>query len=93
MLKIKNLKIALMVLLIPFIMESCEIFGLELQQPYEYDYEIGVPDNHVNLKTLDFIKSRPDLFSLLQEAIEYADATSLYSEANATYILPHEQGF
>lgn len=93
MLKIKNLKIALMVLLIPFIMESCEIFGLELQQPYEYDYEIGVPDNHVNLKTLDFIKSRPDLFSLLLEAIEYADAASLYSEANATYILPTNKAF
>jgi uncharacterized surface protein with fasciclin (FAS1) repeats len=93
MLKKINFKILLMVLLVPFIMESCEIFGLELQQPYEYDYKIGVPDNHVNLKTLDFIKSRPDLFSLLLEAIEYADATSLYSEANATYILPTNKAF
>lgn len=89
----KNFKIVLMVLIIPFIMESCEIFGLELQQPYEYDYKVGVPDNRVNLKTLDFIKSRPDLFSLLLEAIEYADATTLYAEANATYILPTNTAF
>lgn len=93
MLKMRNFKIALMVFSIPFIMESCEVFGLELQQPYKYDYEIGVPDNHVHLKTLDFIKSRPDLFSLLLEAIEYADAAGLYSEANATYILPTNKAF
>lgn len=93
MLKKKYLKILLMVFVIPFMMVGCEIFGLELQQPYEYDYKIGVPDNHVNLKTLDFIKSRPDLFSLLLEAIEYADASSLYSEANATYILPTNRAF
>lgn len=93
MLKKKNIKLALMVLLVPFVMESCEIFGLELQQPYKYDYEIGMPDNHVHLKTLEFIKSRPDLFSLLLEAIEYADITSFYSDANATYILPTNTAF
>ena len=89
----KNFKLILMVLCVPFMMESCEIFGLELQQPYDYDYKVGVPDNRVNLKTMDFIQSRADLFSLLLEAIEYADAASLYTEENATYILPTNTAF
>ena len=89
----KNVRIVLMILTIPFILGSCEIFGLDLQKPYEYDYEIGVPDNKVNMNTLEFIKSRPDLFSLLEEAIEYVELTNTYSESNATYILPTNKAF
>jgi uncharacterized surface protein with fasciclin (FAS1) repeats len=87
------LKITGLIILISFSLKGCEIFGLEFQEPYHYDYKAGMPDNRLKQNTLDFIKSRPDLFSILLEAIEYVDATSLYSEKNATYLLPTNTAF
>lgn len=80
-------------LLFPLLLAGCEFFGLEFQQPYKYDYEIGMYDNRVHLSTLDFIKSRPDLFRLLIEGIEYAEMESFYSEKEATYLLPTNAAF
>lgn len=93
MLNKKYIKLLITVIILPLFLASCEMFGLEFQKPYVYDYEAGVPNNHLNLTTLDFIRSRPDLFTVLNEAITYAEMENLYKEANATYLLPTDNAF
>lgn len=72
---------------------SCEVFGLEYQEPYEFDYEAGIPDNNVHMSTYDFILSRPDLFSVLADAIEYAEMEDYYHMENSTYLLLTNSAF
>jgi hypothetical protein len=68
------------------LLSSCEkITGLKLQEPYEF--EPGLIDNRINMTALEFIKSRPDLFSSLIEAINYAQMEDFYTQQNATYFL------
>lgn len=89
----KYIKIMLAVAIIPLIFTSCEIFGLEVQESYDYDYSAGQYDNHINMTVWEFINSRQDLFLLMKEAIEYADMQDMYNEANATYILLADKAF
>lgn len=44
------------------LLASCEIFGLDFQDSYDYDYDAGMPSNKVNMSAYDFIKSRTDIF-------------------------------
>lgn len=68
-------------------MTSCEVFGLDLQEPYEFDYNAGIPDNNVHMTTYEFIQSRTDLFSIMADAIEYADMQDYYEMSDCTYLL------
>ena len=65
---------------------SCELAGLELQRDAKF-----VPkatDNNVPMTAWEFIQSRPDIFSGMQEAIEYTGLQELYQkESGNTYIL------
>ncbi|MBQ7441979.1 MAG: hypothetical protein IJV52_10820, partial [Prevotella sp.] len=52
-----------------FGMTSCELFGLDYQE--DADFVAKKTDNNVNMTALEFINSRPDIFSSLIDAIEY----------------------
>lgn len=63
-----------------------------LQKDYEY---IKTPiDPHVHMSVWDFIRSRPDEFSLLQEAISHAGMEEIYRQTDDkyTYLLINNQG-
>ena len=49
---------------------SCEVFGLDYQDTYDFDYDKGLANNQVEMTVYDFIASRTDMFSLLKEAIK-----------------------
>lgn len=66
-------------------MTSCELFGLDFSE--SADFEAKKSDNRVEMNALDFIKSRPDIFSSLLDAIEYAGVEDMYLESGNTYIL------
>lgn len=66
---------------------GCELAGLELQQPYEYDYNAGMYSNETHKTAWEFIQSRPDLFSIMQEGIEYAGLQDTFNMSGCTYIL------
>lgn len=91
--KKKLIKTILAVCAFPLALTSCEVFGLELQKPYDFDYNAGVADNHVHMSTYEFIGSRTDIFSKLKEAIDYAGLEDLYKQGGCTYILPTNAAF
>ncbi len=74
-------------------LSSCELAGLELQRKYDYDDKAGVYSNELKMTTLEFIHSRPDLFSLLIEGIEHAGIENSFREPNSTYMLPTNTAF
>lgn len=82
------IKTILSLLMAPLVLTSCEMFGLDLQESYDFDEKKGLADNRVNLTTYDFIASRTDIFSLLKEAIDYAGVQSDFQQSGMTYILP-----
>lgn len=86
--KIKNIHTVLFLLAVPFLVTSCELFGLDFQESYDFDYDKGLADNRVNMTTYDFISSRSDIFSLLKEAIDYVEMQNDFKQSNVTYILP-----
>lgn len=88
-----NIKKVLILLSFPLVLTSCEVFGLDFQDSYDFDYGAGIPDNKVNMSTYNFIKSRPDIFSLLLEAITYAEVENYFRQNNVTYLLPTNQAF
>ena len=59
-----------------------------------YDYEGQAIDPHVNMTTWKYMESRPDVFSLMSEAIEYAGMKSVYeqTEQKYTYLLINNVG-
>lgn len=90
---LKNIKKILALLVLPLVFTSCELFGLNFQDSYKYDYEAGMPDNRVNMSTYDFIVSRPDIFSLLKDAIDYAGVEMEFKRSDVTYLLPTDKAF
>lgn len=72
---------------------GCELVGLDLQEPFKYDYEVGTYSNETRMTAWQFIQSRPDLFSILQEGIEYAGLQSSFDQANCTYLLLANNAF
>lgn len=91
--KLQYIKATVASLGLALLVSGCELFGLDYQKPYEFDYEEGIPSNKVNMSTWDFIKSRPDLFSLLQEAIEYTGLENEFTQLGCTYLLPTNTAF
>lgn len=91
--KLQYIKATVASLGLALLVSGCELFGLDYQKPYEFDYEEGIPSNKVNMSTWDFIKSRPDLFSLLQEAIEYTGLENEFTQSGCTYLLPTNTAF
>ena len=65
---------------------------LALQKSYAYEGE--AIDTHVNMTTWQFMQSRPDVFSLMTEAAEYAGMKSVYEQTDAkyTYLLINNTG-
>lgn len=91
--KLKYYKTALILLLCPFFLTSCELFGLDYQDSYDYDYNAGMPSNKVNMSAFEFIQSRNDLFSILEEAILYAGVENEFKRSGMTYLLLTDQAF
>lgn len=87
------LKKIMVLLSFPVLLASCEIFGLDFQEPYKYDYDSGIANRNMGMNTLDFIESRSDIFSLLYEAIVYAGVEENYKQSDVTYILPTNTAF
>jgi len=50
-----------------------------------YDYKKSFYDNQLNLNVMDFMKSRPDLFSGLLAAIDYVDQDAAYKDVKEMY--------
>lgn len=67
---------------------GCEVFGLDVQEPYDYDSEKGKYDNRIEMNTWEFMKSRTDIFSEMLSAIKYSGIdTMLYVQPGCTYLL------
>ncbi len=83
--KFKNISFNL---LLACVLSGCTLLGMELQDGYDY------PETHASeelgVDVMTFIKSRPELFSGMLEAIEYVNdpaLTSLYTTPGNTYFL------
>lgn len=69
---------------------SCD--KLELQKDYDYK---GQPlDPHVDMTAWEFMNSRPDVFSIMKEAVEYAGMEEYYSQTDSlmTYLFVNDTG-
>ena len=86
-------KKALALMVIPFLIASCELSGLDYQDSYDYDYNAGMPSNKIDMSAFEFIKSRTDIFSLLEEAILYAGVENEFKQSGMTYLLPTNTAF
>lgn len=86
-------KKALALMVIPFFIASCELLGLDYQDSYDYDYNAGMPSNKIDMSAFEFIKSRTDIFSLLEEAILYAGVENEFKQSGVTYLLPTNTAF
>jgi uncharacterized surface protein with fasciclin (FAS1) repeats len=69
---------------------GCSIFGLDMQE--NYDYKHTYYSTQLNQNALEFMKSRPDLFSGMLDAIKYVEDIEpgiwdLYTSKNNTYLL------
>jgi len=91
--KKKYAKTSFVGLLVTIFLTGCEAFGLDFQEPYDFDYSAGMPSNKVDMSTYDFITSRPDIFSLLKEAIDYAGLENEFKQPGCTYLLPTNTAF
>lgn len=91
--KLEYYKKALALMVIPFFIASCELLGLDYQDSYDYDYSAGMPSNKIDISAFEFIKSRTDIFSLLEEAILYAGVENEFKQSGVTYLLPTNTAF
>lgn len=66
-------------------MSSCSLFGLDYQDSYDYDDSEFNPN--LGVSVMEYMKSKPEMFSSMLEAIDYADMENEYSNPNRTYIL------
>ena len=48
-------KKALALMVIPFLIASCELLGLDYQDSYDYDYNAGMPSNKIDMSAFEFI--------------------------------------
>ena len=91
--KLEYYKKALALMVIPFFIASFELLGLDYQDSYDYDYSAGMPSNKIDMSAFEFIKSRTDIFSLLEEAILYAGVENEFKQSGVTYLLPTNTAF
>ncbi|KAA6349722.1 hypothetical protein EZS27_002882 [termite gut metagenome] len=76
--------------LMSLLMTGCTLFGLDLQE--DYDYQHSYYDTEVNTDVWTFMNSRKDIFSGMLNAIEYVkdvdpSIVQLYQNPNSTYLL------
>lgn len=64
---------------------GCNMFGLELQE--NYDFDNSILDPHTNMSVMDYMRTQPDMYSDMVEAIEYAEMESEYSNPENTYFI------
>jgi len=83
----RYIKLTLASVIVSFVLAGCNLLGLDLQQPYEYDYELGMFNNETNKTAMEFIQSRTDLFSVLKEGITYAGMESQFDQKDCTFLL------
>lgn len=73
------------------LLSSCNLFGLDFQKNSEFeDADIN---QYVDMTAWEYIKSRSDVFSLTQEAIEYAGMESIYQNETRTFLLVDNDGY
>ena len=68
-----------------FFMTGCQLVGLELQKDFKYDASIR--DSKIKMNALEFMKSRPDLFSSMIEAVNYTGLSEEYTKPDRTFLL------
>lgn len=66
------------------ILAGCEIAGLEFQK--NFDFDDSVRSSKINLNAYEFMKSRPDLFSSMLEAVEYTGMAEEYAKPGRTFL-------
>jgi uncharacterized surface protein with fasciclin (FAS1) repeats len=69
---------------------GCSMFGLDLQE--NYDYKHSYYSTRLNQSALEFMESRPDLFSGMMDAIRYVEdiepgIRQMYTDKDNTYLL------
>ena len=67
------------------IFAGCELAGLKYQKDERFDSSIR--STKINMNALEFMKSRPDLFSSMLEAVNYAGITEEYTKPGRTFLL------
>lgn len=71
---------------------SCNLFGLDLQQDFKYNY--SPVQVKMNMTTYEFIKSRENIdMSMLSEAIDSIGYKDEYEKPDRTYILLNNSAF
>lgn len=77
-------------LIVVFAWMSCD--NLQLQT--NYDYESEALDPHINMTAWEFMNSRPDIFSIMIDAVKYAEMENVYSQTDSvmTYLFINNTG-
>ena len=77
-------------LIVLFAWMSCD--NLELQT--NYDYQSEALDPHINMTAWEFMNSRPDIFSIMIDAVKYAGMEDVYSQTDSvmTYLFINNTG-
>ncbi|MEL7587838.1 MAG: hypothetical protein AAGU19_14110 [Prolixibacteraceae bacterium] len=88
-----DIRLILLIYIAGVALTGCELGGLDLQEPFEYDYDKGTYSNETKMTAWQFIQSRPDLFSILKEGIEYAGLQTSFEQADCTYLLLADKAF
>ncbi|NLO70362.1 MAG: hypothetical protein GX102_05355 [Porphyromonadaceae bacterium] len=57
--------------------------GLELQK--DFDYVSSVLDPHIDMTAWEYVKSRPDMFSIYCDAVEYAEIKDYFTQKDKKY--------
>lgn len=93
MYKLKTLFIhAFILCIVSLFFVSCELFGLEFQT--DYDNKSAPVKTELGVSCFEFIESRSDIdFSLLYEAIMYADMKEFFETEGLTYFLLNDNLF
>jgi len=90
----KNMKYNLysLIVMLTFGLFSVSCDKLELQK--DYDYKGEPVDPHVNMTAWEFMNSRPDVFSMLKQAVEYTGMEEYYTQTDAklTYLFINNDG-
>ena len=84
---IKIKKLWVVCLLPAAILTGCNLFGLDVQQSYDYDYSAGMRSNELHCTVWEFLQARKTDYRIFLEGIEYAGLQNMYNEPNATYIV------
>lgn len=70
---------------ISLLLSSCTLFGYDLQEDYKYNAH--TLNRQTNKTVMEYLQSRPDIFSSMLQAIQYAGLDTLYAKTGNTYLL------